>query len=66
MLRGMTTFKCHDCGHTFRGPDIEYMATVLTAPQKCPKCGSMHTCPGGALKSIYKTIWDFIDKNNSK
>ena len=25
--------------------DIELIATVFTAPQKCPRCGSMHTMP---------------------
>ena len=43
MLRGTTTFVCKDCGHTFKGMDIEDNATIYSMPMKCPKCGSMHT-----------------------
>lgn len=43
MLRGITTFVCKDCGHTFKGLDIEDNATIYSMPMKCPKCGSMHT-----------------------
>ena len=46
-------------------PDIEYGATALTAPQKCPECGSMRTRPSrvvGGSDSAYKDIWDKIEK----
>ena len=43
MLRGITTFVCKDCGHKFKGLDIEDNATINSMPVKCPKCGSMHT-----------------------
>ena len=43
MLRGITTFVCKDCEHTFKGMDIEDNATIYSMPMKCPKCGSLHT-----------------------
>lgn len=43
MLRGITLFKCTECGKHFIAPDIELGATALSAPQKCPKCGDAHT-----------------------
>ena len=39
MLRGMKTFVCDNCGHRFKGMDIELRATVLSQPMKCPNCG---------------------------
>ena len=59
MLRGIATFVCDDCGCKFKGMDIEWNATVLSAPVECPKCGGYHTAPasgGGFLKSIYQLI----------
>ena len=43
MLRGITTFVCKDCGHTFKGLDIEDNATIYSMSMKCPNCGSRHT-----------------------
>ncbi len=43
MLRGITKIVCKDCGHTFKGMDIEDNATIYSMPMKLPKCGSMHT-----------------------
>lgn len=60
MLKGMTLFKCTECGNRFIAPDIELGATVLAAPQKCPKCGSMRTRPSrlvGGSDFMYKGIW---------
>jgi DNA-directed RNA polymerase subunit RPC12/RpoP len=57
MLKGMTLFKCTECGNRFIAPDIELGATALSAPQKCPKCGSMRTRPYGGSDFMYKGIW---------
>lgn len=69
MLRGTTKFTCDDCGNKFEGMGCEWMATVLTAPVRCPKCGSMHAYPSGGLfggmrKSSYREIWKSIDERN--
>ena len=69
MLRGITTFKCDNCGNTFKDFDFEYQATVFTQPMRCPKCGSMHTMPKSMFpfwspsKGIYRQIWENLDKN---
>lgn len=61
MISGNITFKCDECKHRFRGPRIEYMATALSYPLKCPYCGSYHTLPWSlfdySVKRIYKKIW---------
>lgn len=66
MIRGKTLFTCDECGNKFRDWDFEYMASVLTTPMKCPKCGSYHTYPATALallqKGVYKKIWEQMDK----
>ena len=65
MVRGKTLFKCTKCGKRFMALDIEYGATSLSAPQKCPECGSMRTRPSrivGGSDSAYKDIWDKIEK----
>lgn len=65
MLRGIRKFVCDDCGHEFKGLDIEWNATAASAPVKCPKCGSYHTAPsssGGFLKYIYRMIWKRNDE----
>ena len=65
MFRGMKTFVCDNCGHRFKGMDIELRATVLSQPMKCPNCGSYHTCPGSFLglnKRIYRNIWKQMDE----
>lgn len=68
MLRGVTTFKCTQCGHTFKAPDIEYMATVYSMPQKCPKCGSWRTRPAGLFGKLreetYRKILERMEKEN--
>lgn len=67
MLKGMTLFKCTECGNRFIAPDIELGATALSAPQKCPKCGSMRTRPSrlvGGSDFMYKGIWP--DKKKTK
>lgn len=66
MLRGITTFKCTQCGHTFKAPDFEYMAMVYSTPQKCPKCGSIRTRPAGLFgkltEGVYRRIWKRMEK----
>ena len=39
MLRGMITVTCPHCGKTFVAPDIEWVATTLSAPVTYPHCG---------------------------
>ena len=39
MLRGIKTFVCDNCGHKFKGMDIEWNATIWSQPLKCPNCG---------------------------
>lgn len=68
MIFGITTFKCDNCGHTFRGVAAEWCCTSITAPVQCPHCGSMHTYPAGFLSgifgpdSIYRDIWRQYDE----
>lgn len=66
MFRGMTTFVCDNCGHKFKGMDMEWNATVFSIPQKCPECGSYHTMPDRFLgflnKPGYRSIWKQMDK----
>ncbi len=68
MHLGSTIFTCDDCGKRFVAPNIEYLATALSMPMQCPKCGSMHTMPGimsGVLnfrRSIYQKIWEKADE----
>lgn len=60
MLRGTTQFKCHKCGKTFKAPDIELGATMLSQPQPCPVCGSRHTYPSKIMlvgPLLYRDIW---------
>ncbi len=71
MLRGFIRFYCSECGESFTGPDIEFAATVWTAPLKCPHCGSWHTRPWSILPAAlanlkYKLIWKMCDENRSK
>ena len=40
MLRGLTKFRCPDCGHIFEAPDLEDNATARTMPMPCPRCGT--------------------------
>ena len=70
MVFGTTQFKCDECGNKFEGLAMEYCASAITAPVPCPKCGSMHTYPAGALSifnligpsPIYKMIWKREDE----
>ena len=66
MFRGITLFKCTQCGKRFIGLDIELAATVYSMPLKCPKCGSIRTRPsrlfGGGSSSIYEKIWEDMEK----
>ena len=65
MIRGTKTFVCDDCGHKFKGMDIEWCATALSQPLKCPNCGRSHTCPDSFLglnKIIYRNIWKQMDE----
>lgn len=70
MFRGMTIFVCDNCGYRFKGPDLEFMATVYSTPQRCSKCGSWHTFPGGLGKTFlsyfhnraYRSIWRSLDE----
>lgn len=65
MIRGITSFVCDDCGHKFKGADVEWNATALSMPLKCPNCGSMHTCPPSFLgwnKNIYRSLWKSMDE----
>lgn len=65
MFRGFTKFQCDNCGKKFRALDCEYAATIYSAPQRCPECGSMHTAPPGLLnKAIYRQIWERYDQAN--
>lgn len=41
MVRGFKTFKCNKCGEIFKDLDVEWCASALSAPVKCPKCGNM-------------------------
>ena len=40
MIRGIKTFVCDNCGHKFKGLDIEWNATVFSQPLRCPNCGN--------------------------
>ena len=66
MIRGKILFTCDECGNKFRDLDFEYVASAFTTPMKCPKCGSYHTYPATVSafiqKSVYKKIWEQIDK----
>ena len=70
MVRVIIKFVCNDCGNKFKAPDIEWLATIYSVPQPCPKCGGMHTRPDRCLNIlglsdyfIYKRLWKEIDKN---
>ena len=76
MLRGMTLFKCTQCGEKFKAPDIEYCATTysiieycattFSMPQPCPKCGSIRTRPvslfGKVTEEVYRGIWERMEE----
>lgn len=73
MFRGITTFKCTKCGKKFEAPDFEYAATILSAPQPCPHCGSIRTRPVTPFPFfllygdwVYKPVWDRMEKNRKE
>lgn len=68
MLRGWSKFVCNECGHKFVGMDLEYQCTALSAPLKCPACGSWHTRPAWSWwqKWVYKEIWKTQDEYRNK
>jgi DNA-directed RNA polymerase subunit RPC12/RpoP len=73
MYRGQTLFKCTQCGKRFMGPDIELAATVLTAPCKCPQCGSIRTRPSRLVNLFswtsdftYRKIWEDMEKRQQE
>ena len=74
MYRGITTFNCTHCGHQFESHDVEYCASALSVPQRCPNCGSIRTIPyfwieaGGIESSIqlYASIWEEIEERLKK
>ena len=68
MVRGITLFKCTQCGKRFWGPDMEYAASVFTAPCKCPQCGSIRTRPSRLVSLVaydfmYRKIWESMEKD---
>lgn len=65
MLRGITTFVCNDCGCKFKGMDIEWNATVVSAPVRCPHCGGFHTCSAGHT-GLLKKLYHLIGKNDDE
>lgn len=70
MLRGMTLFKCTQCGEKFKAPDVEYMASALSMPQACPRCGSLRTRPAGLLGLLadgtYRKVWAEMEKEQKE
>lgn len=68
MVRGIIPFRCRECGGRFIALDIEWNASALSVPQKCPKCESMRTrpwslWPSSIADSTYKKIWKHYDEN---
>ncbi|MBR6847410.1 MAG: hypothetical protein IKM74_04695 [Bacteroidales bacterium] len=62
MYRGLTTFECTNCGHTFKSHNIEYKMTWLCVPQRCPQCGSVRTMPIYSEGNTYKPLWEEIEQ----
>ena len=65
MMRGTTLFICTECGHKFKAADIEYLATSLSVPQKCPHCNGIRTRPvsiiGKMMDKKYEPIWEQME-----
>lgn len=73
MVRGIITFKCTNCGETFKDYDVEYCATNYTYPQPCKYCKSIRTRPYSTFREIisilgignpdliYDKIWDSME-----
>lgn len=66
MYRGLTTFKCTNCGHLFKSHNIEYKATWLSVPQRCPQCGNIRTMPINGTESTYKPLWEEMEKTEKE
>lgn len=71
MVRGPKLFYCSECRKRFVGVDIEYGASIFSAPIKCPQCGSWHTRPWSLLpvkvaNLMYKKIWEANDRDGEK
>lgn len=69
MIRGTIPFRCSECGKRFMALDIEWNATVLSTPQQCPKCSSLHTRPWSLLPAFvmnaqYRPIWEVIESQS--
>lgn len=62
MYRGLTIFVCTNCGHLFKSHNLEYKATWLSVPQRCPQCGSIRTMPINDMESTYKPLWEEMEK----
>ena len=54
MVRGTIIVTCPHCGKTFLAPDIEWAATVGSAPVNCPKCGA--TVDPNRNKGLWRVI----------
>lgn len=70
MYRGIKTFQCARCGERFKAPDVEYMASALSMPQACPRCGSLRTRPAGLMGRLadgtYRKIWAEMEKEQKE
>lgn len=62
MISGIKLFKCTECGKHFFAPNIEWRATVMSTPCKCPRCGSIRTRPWFGSSEAYKEIWEEMEK----
>ena len=63
MLRGKKTFKCDNCGHTFKAFDIELAATVYSQPSLLWRKG--HTGRFGnkwRINNEKQTVVEYLDK----
>ncbi len=80
MIKGYTTFLCTNCRNKFKGPDIEFGATVYSSPLRCECCGSIRTLPLknvplflffsffgiGKEYRVYENIWKGMEENERK
>ena len=64
MVFGKGPFVCDECGEKFTSIYPKFMATLIVPPQRCPACGSWHTCPPVTIcgKGVYQQIWESMDK----
>ena len=59
MLRGITLFRCPNCGHVFKAFDIEDNATARSTPMPCPRCGAK-SYPRGLYGTYIDSTLDII------